>query len=205
MSDVELVTRTLAGDQAAFAGLVCAYQTPVYNLCRRMLGQAAEAEDACQEAFLRAYAQLGRYDPTRPFKTWLLSIANHHCIDRLRRRRLQWLSIEDEPLQTHPALRVRGLSPEESALRREQAERIQVLLDGLAPENRSALLMRYWYDLSYEEIAAATGTTVSAVKSRLHRARAHARRAAGARSCRGSARARRKAALPTLRAGVLAC
>ena len=96
MSETDWERRARAGDQTAFTTLVEAYQTPIYNLCYRMLGEAGEAEDAAQETFLRAYSQLASYDPSRPFKTWLFSIANHHCIDRLRKRRLTWLSIEDD-------------------------------------------------------------------------------------------------------------
>jgi len=172
MSEQDWVWRARAGDEGAFGQLVEAYQTPIYNLCYRMLGEAAEAEDAAQETFLRAYAQLGSYDPARSFKTWLFSIANHHCIDRLRKRRLTWLSIDDDNLPPHPALQEQGPGPEEALVRRQQAELLQGLLARLSPEDRSVIVMRYWYDLSYEEIAEATRTTVSAVKSRLHRARA---------------------------------
>jgi RNA polymerase sigma-70 factor (ECF subfamily) len=171
MTEQELVLRAQGGDVAAFTRLVEIYQRPVYNLCYRMVGEATEAEDAAQETFLRAYSQFGRYDPTRPFKTWLFSIASHYCIDRLRRRRVTWCDIDDESLSVHPALRERTPGPEESALRHEQSRSIQGLLGRLAPKDRAALVMRYWYDLSYEEIAAATGSTVSAEKSRLHRAR----------------------------------
>jgi RNA polymerase sigma-70 factor (ECF subfamily) len=170
MSEQAWVQLARAGDEQAFAALVETYQTPIYNLCYRMLGDAGEAEDAAQEAFLRAYSQLGSYDPSRSFKTWLFSIANHHCIDRLRKRRLTWLSIEDD-LPPHPNLQEQGPGPEEASVRREQSEAMQALLARLVPDDRSVIVMRYWYDLSYEEIAEATRTTVSAVKSRLHRAR----------------------------------
>jgi RNA polymerase sigma-70 factor (ECF subfamily) len=171
MSEQDWVWRARAGDEAAFTQLVETYQTPIYNLCYRMLGEAGEAEDAAQETFLRAYAQLGSYDAGRSFKTWLFSIANHHCIDRLRKRRLTWLSIDDDNLPPHPALQEQEPGPEESLVRRQQAQVLQGVLARLPPEDRSVIVMRYWYDLSYEEIADATRTTVSAVKSRLHRAR----------------------------------
>ncbi len=171
MTEQELVARARAGDEAAFTQLVETYQTAIFNLCYRMLGEAGEAEDAAQEAFLRAFARLSSYDPTRSFKTWLFSIANHHCIDRLRKRRLIWLSIEDEPLTPHPALREQTPGPEEASVRREQSEAMQKYLAKLSPDDRQVIVMRYWYDLSYEEIAETTKTTVSAVKSRLHRAR----------------------------------
>ncbi len=171
MTEQDLITRARAGDETAFTGLVETYQTAIYNLCYRMLGEANEAEDAAQEAFLRAYSQLNRYDPARSFKTWLFSIASHYCIDCLRKRRLTWLSIDDEALPPHPNLREPALGPEESAMRREQSAVMQKVLSQLPPDDRSVLVLRYWYDLSYEEIGEATGATVSAVKSRLHRAR----------------------------------
>jgi RNA polymerase sigma-70 factor (ECF subfamily) len=172
MSEQQWVRLARAGDDHAFAALVEAYQSPIYNLCYRMLGEAGEAEDAAQETFLRAYSQLASYDSARPFKTWLFSIASHHCIDRLRKRRLTWLSIDDD-LPPHPALQEQAPGPEEASVRREQSEALQALLGRLPPDDRAVVVMRYWYDLSYEEIAESTRTTVSAVKSRLHRARGH--------------------------------
>jgi RNA polymerase sigma-70 factor (ECF subfamily) len=168
--DQELVARALEGDQGAFAELVEAYQRPVYNLTYRMLGEAREAEDAAQEAFLRAYQHLDRYDPQRSFKTWLLSIASNYCIDRLRKRRLTWLSI-DEPLPPHPALTSDTPGPETATLSGERSEAVQELLSDLAPDYRAAVVLRYWYDMPYAEIAAMLDTTESAIKSRLFRAR----------------------------------
>jgi RNA polymerase sigma-70 factor (ECF subfamily) len=168
--DQELVARALEGDQGAFAEIVEAYQRPVYNLTYRMLGEAREAEDAAQEAFLRAYQHLERYDPQRSFKTWLLSIASNYCIDRLRKRRLTWLSI-DEPLPPHPALTSDTPGPEAATLSGERSEAVQELLSDLAPDYRAAVVLRYWYDMPYAEIAETLDTTESAIKSRLFRAR----------------------------------
>lgn len=170
-SDPAAIERARSGDCRAFSPLVEAYQAPIFNLCYRILGNPHDAEEAAQEAFLRAYSRLDSYDPARPFKTWLFSIAHHHCIDRLRRRRLDWLSLDDEPALDTAAWRSPAPTPEESAMRREQEGDIQALLNALSAQDRSVLVMRYWYNLSYEEIAAATASTVSAVKSRLHRAR----------------------------------
>lgn len=163
------IEQALAGDRAAFGRLVEAYQSPVYNLAYRMLGNALEAEDAAQEAFLRAYTKLHTYRPERKFATWLLSITSHHCIDRLRRRRFTWLSIE-EPLPQDWLQSERGL-PEEAALRSEAKKEVRGLLERLEPAYRAPIVLRYWHDLSYEEIAETMGITVAAVKSRLHRAR----------------------------------
>ena len=174
MSDPEIlewVQAAMQGDQDAFAQIVYTYQDSVYNLCYRMLGERSEAEDAAQEAFLRAYLNLQRYDTARSFKTWLLSIASNYCIDRLRRRRLQWMSLDDEPVADHLALSSDDPEPEPALLQNERSEALQKLLDELSPDYRAVVVLRYWYDYSYAEIADITDTTESAVKSRLFRAR----------------------------------
>jgi len=164
------VQRTLDGDPQAFGELVQSYERDVFNLAYRMLNERGEAEDAAQEAFLRAYANLDRYDQNRSFKTWLLSITSNHCIDRLRRRRLTWLSLE-EPLPPHPALTSDIPGPEQATLNNERNGLVQELLDDLSPDYRLAVVLRYWYDMSYAEIAEMLDTTESAIKSRLFRAR----------------------------------
>jgi RNA polymerase sigma-70 factor (ECF subfamily) len=164
------VDQALEGDQDAFAELVNTYQNAVYNLCYRMLGERTEAEDAAQETFLRAYMNLQRYDPARSFKTWLLSIASNHCIDRLRRRRLIWLSL-DEPLPPNIMLSSDEPEPEEATIKDQRSQAIQMLLNELSTEYRAAVVLRYWYDYSYTEIADILDTTESAIKSRLFRAR----------------------------------
>ena len=174
MSDpttLEWVNAALEGNQDAFADIVTAYQDSVYNLCYRMLGERTEAEDAAQEAFLRAYLNLTRYDAARSFKTWLLSIASNYCIDRLRRRRLQWMSLDDEPVADRLALHSDDPEPEPATLSKEQSIAIQALLNELSPDYRAVVVLRYWYDYSYAEIADIMDTTESAVKSRLFRAR----------------------------------
>lgn len=157
------------GDRAAFARLVEAYQGPVYNLAYRMLGNSVEAEDAVQETFIRMYAKLHTYQPDRKLASWVLSIASHYCIDRLRRRRGDMLSLDEEPVAVMLPSRKEG--PEETAMRGEVREEVQQAVNRLAPAYRVPLILRYWYDLSYQEIADVMGLTVQAVKSRLHRAR----------------------------------
>lgn len=175
MPDVTItawVTAALEGDQDAFAELVYAHQDAVYNLCYRMLGTSSEAEDATQEAFLRAYVNLQRYDVSRSFKTWVMSIASNYCIDLIRKRRMQLLSL-DEPLPSGDAMALSSQEdgPERLAIRAEMSDEIQALLDELQPDYRAAVVLRYWYDYAYAEIADALGTTESAIKSRLFRAR----------------------------------
>ncbi|MEA1978800.1 MAG: sigma-70 family RNA polymerase sigma factor [Chloroflexota bacterium] len=163
------IEQATQGDDDAFAQIVESYQVPVYNLCYRMLGNKEEAEDAAQESFLRAYRNLNRYDPKRKFVTWLLSIASHYCIDRLRRRRLKLVSLDDLLPR-----RERGASTpgaEVNVLQLENAEEIRSMLDGIGEKDRAAVILRYWYDFSYEEIAESLSLSISAVKSRLHRTR----------------------------------
>ena len=165
----EWLSAARAGDRQAFSRLVEAYQRPVFNLTYRMLGNREEAEDAAQETFLRAYARLRQYNPEHRFSTSLFSIANHHCIDRLRKRRVITQSIDDSPLAY--VLEGKDPRPEESLLQREEADELQRLLDRLEPEYRTPLILRYWYEYSYQEIATAMGLSLAAVKSRLFRAR----------------------------------
>lgn len=163
------LSKAIEGDGEAFTHLVEAYQGPVYNLCYRMLGDAYDAEDASQETFLRAYHNLRRYDPGRSFSTWILSIAAHYCIDQIRKKRYPSTSLDNDEIEIDPPDSQPG--PEMVLLARENQNKVQALLDKLQPQDRAAVVMRYWYEFSYEEIAAALKTSVSAIKSRLHRAR----------------------------------
>lgn len=168
VSESEWLDQAINGDNDAFAHLVQTYQTPVYNLCYRMLGNSGDAEDAAQESFWRAWQYLNRYDRQRSFITWLLSISAHYCIDQLRKRRLELVPLDVLPDEDAPDP---GLSPEGAAKLREEKEQMRKLLDHLGPQDRAAVVMRYWYDFSEVEIAQSLSLTVSAVKSRLHRAR----------------------------------
>ncbi|MCA9933960.1 MAG: sigma-70 family RNA polymerase sigma factor [Ardenticatenaceae bacterium] len=159
------------GDKAAFGQLIEAYQGPVFNLAYRMLNNAGEAEEAAQEAFIRAYTRLETYNPAHKFSTWMLSITSNYCIDLIRKRRALLLSI-DEPLPPHPALHSdNAKGPEAQLMLSEQQETVQALLQELPEDYRQAVVLRYWYDLSYDEIADVMDTSVSAIKSRLFRAR----------------------------------
>ena len=167
------VLQAQQGNDEAFTKLVEEHQTHVYNLCYRMLGEPEAAEDAAQESFLRAYQNLQRYDQSRPFATWLLSIAAHYCIDRLRRRKLSVFSIDEEndDGSTFEIADPASLDPEAESVKHEERDRLHGMLKDLDETDRAAIIMRYWYDYSEVEIADSLQLTVSAVKSRLHRAR----------------------------------
>ncbi len=167
------VMQAQQGSDEAFTKLVEEHQTHVYNLCYRMLGEPEAAEDAAQESFLRAYQNLQRYDRNRPFATWLLSIAAHYCIDRQRRRKLSMFSLDEENDDgaTFEIADPASPNPEAESVKREERDRLHILLKDLDATDRAAIILRYWNDSSEIEIAESLNLTVSAVKSRLHRAR----------------------------------
>lgn len=167
--DQDLITKALHGDDDAFSMLVETYQNPVYNLCYRMLGENTAAEDAAQETFWRAYQNLKFYDPQRSFATWLLSIAAHHCIDLQRKRRLQIFEMDE-----YPDFDIQDTgtpSPESAVITGDDNRELHALIQSLNPPDRAAVILKYWYGCSEEEISEMLSLTVSAVKSRLHRAR----------------------------------
>jgi RNA polymerase sigma-70 factor (ECF subfamily) len=165
--EMSLVRRSLAGDQQAYAQLMQRYAGAVFNVAYRMLGNAQDAEDASQEIFLRAYTRLESFDQTRRFSTWLLSIASNYCIDRLRRQRLSWLTLDDVAFSVPSGER----GPEGSALVGEERDAVQRALMKLSDTYRQVMVLRYWHDMSYDEIAQVTGLPESTIKTRLFRAR----------------------------------
>lgn len=180
-SEVELehraVKAVLAGDAEAFRPLVEAHQSRVYYLALRMLGNEREAEDAAQDAFLHAYARLASYRPEFRFKTWIMTIASNLCIDRLRRRRLEPTPFTDVARRDENGEEAEldfvsaEPGPDAALVRKQRDAAVQAMLNELPDEDRSMVVMFYFNDMSYEEIAQASNTTLSAVKSRLFRAR----------------------------------
>lgn len=167
VEEIGWVDQALRGDRTAFGQLMHRYAGAVYNLTYRMLGNAEDAEDASQEIFLRAYTRLESFDRQRRFSTWLLSIASNYCIDRLRRRRFSWLTLDDAAF----AVPTKERGPERTALDHEQQAIVQRALQKLPENYRTVTVLRYWSDLSYEEISKVTGLPESTIKTRLHRAR----------------------------------
>ena len=117
---------------------------------------------------MRAFFSLKRYDSQRSFSTWLLSIAAHYCIDQLRRRRIKQIPIQD---LAYEEIADPGPNPEVAMSVHEDQKQVRAVLDGLNPTDRAAVILFYWYNISYDQIAESLNLTVSAVKSRLHRAR----------------------------------
>ncbi|MEN8161215.1 MAG: RNA polymerase sigma factor [Myxococcota bacterium] len=170
----EVVVRAAGGDRAAFADLYGAYAEDVTRLCRRLLGSGAEAEDARSEAFLRAQQALASYDRGRPFRRWLLAIAAHHCLDRLRRRQVEGRLFDAAEL-TELDLPVAGPTPLGLALARERSDGLHAALDALPPRHRAPLVLRYFAELPYDTIAELLGVTSRDVGVLLYRAKARLR------------------------------
>jgi RNA polymerase sigma-70 factor (ECF subfamily) len=163
------IERARHGDEEAFTMLVEAYQTPVFNLCYRMLGESTAAEDAAQETFWRVWQKIKSYDPQRSFSTWVLSIAAHYCIDQQRKQKITIFELDEYPDfdlgDPHMP------NPEITVITNEEEETLHRMINQLNPPDRAAVILKYWYGCSEEEISQMLSLTVSAVKSRLHRAR----------------------------------
>jgi RNA polymerase sigma-70 factor (ECF subfamily) len=168
--DIYWVRLTKQGARSAFSQLVVAYQRPIYNLCYRMLGDSMAAEDAAQEVFIRAYFKLDTYDEARKFSTWLYAIASHYCLDQVKRRRLTLISWEELAGWQQPYAQP-GAQPERTLLAKETEQEVSRLIESLRPAYRMPVILKYWDGMSCEEIAQTLDTTVSAVKSKLFRAR----------------------------------
>jgi RNA polymerase sigma-70 factor (ECF subfamily) len=174
--DLVHVVAVLAGNKSAFENVIYAHETKVYNLALRMLYNEAEAQDATQDVFLQAYLRLSSFNSNYKFKTWLMSIASNLCIDRLRRRKIEPITFADKTdpqTDIDPIEQLESTEPSPHTIVEENEQRAMVinLLRSLQPSDRNLVVLHYWGDMSYEEIAQAAQLTVSGVKSRLFRAR----------------------------------
>jgi len=167
----DLIRLARSGDNRALQQLVETYQQSVFGVCYRILRDRTEAEDATQEAFIKAFTNLNSYDVERPFKPWILRIASNECIDRIRRRKNP-LSLDglgdDGAWEWKPG---NSPNPESEYLRQERQAHVRQLLDELSPTDRMVVMLFYWEELPYAEISEVTGLSISAIKSRLFRAR----------------------------------
>jgi len=182
MDEPALIHQAQNGDLNAFNRLVLEYQTQVYNLAYRIMGDEASAADAAQEAFISAYKHIGYYRGGS-FKAWLLRIVTNACYDELRRRKrrpatsLDALTVlpEGPDAESEAALVSKEESPEAFVQRREVARAIQNCLDHLPEDMRTVVVLSDVQGMDYAEIAESVGAALGTVKSRLSRARARLR------------------------------
>ncbi len=177
MDEQALIASARKGDARAFNQLVLLYQSMVYNLAYRILGEADAAADATQEAFLSAFQAIHKFRGGS-FKAWLLRIVTNACYDQMRtRQRRPTNSLEDLPVE-EDHMRFLGdeaESPDEFVVRQELNRTIQAGILSLPAEQRTILVLSDIQGLSYQEIAQATGLSLGTVKSRLSRGRARLR------------------------------
>ena len=163
-------------EAATFADLYQTHYRRVFGLCRQLLGQAERAEDAAQEAFVRAYRELSTYDSGRPFAGWILRIASNVCIDALRRRRKESQLFGAESDESAVA-EGGGPGPLGELLDVERTQRIGAALGALPERYRVPLVLAYYRDASYDEIAAELGLTRTHVGTLICRAKQMLRQA----------------------------
>ena len=177
-TDEKLVARTLTGDRHAFRVLVERHYSAVFRLCRSILRNPEDAEDATQEVFVRVHQNLGQFAGRGAFGAWLRRLTVNHCLNRTQSAAAKASSRScslDLLAETLPA--ALDSDPEERLLRAEERARIKRELDELPPSQRAALGLRLIEGLSYEEIADLMGVPVNSVRSWLHRGRARLREA----------------------------
>src|SRR5690242_1976118 len=170
-----VIARAKAGDAEAWGDLYQQYASAIFRFCRRALPTREDAEDATMEVFMKVHEKLGQYDATRPFTAWLYRVAANHCWDLLRRRKIrqdkETEEVDDLPLE-HP-----DPSQLDRLIEQRTGEEVRKALDKLGARARMALVMRYYSDMSYDEIADELGVRRAFVGVVLLRARHELRHA----------------------------
>ena len=174
-ADETLMTKAAAGDTAAFDVLVRRYERPLYGYLYRMLGNAEDAQDAFQEAFMKAYAHRARFRPDAAFKPWLYAITTNCCRDRLRKRRRRRTASLDARAPEGAAslgerLPAHNPGPDAAAQAAETAQRLALALERLPVKQRAVFVMARYEGLAYQDIARALRIPAGTVKSRMKKA-----------------------------------
>ncbi|MCI1189811.1 sigma-70 family RNA polymerase sigma factor [Hymenobacter sp. DH14] len=174
--DLVLIEAALAGSAKAYEGLLANYRKSLYHVVLRMVNNADDADDLTQEVFAKAFQSLARYRADYAFSTWLFRIATNHCIDFIRKRRLKTLSLSTEmQLGNGDGMLLEVASPElnpqEVYIRQQRIERVQQLVGHLPPKYQKLVRLRYFDELTYEEVAVELQAPLGTVKAQLHKAR----------------------------------
>lgn len=182
--DQTLMRRFQQGDRAAFEVLVHKFEGPVLSLVRRYLGSKSPGvEDVAQEVFLRIYRSRHTYEPKAKVGTWIYRVTVNTCLNEIRRlsadknRRVAGFSAVFGDAEDAVLSDPHGASPDDRLAHGELEAQVRAAVDALPSQQRLAVVLSRYHDLPHEEVAAAMGTTVPAVKSLLTRAREHLRKA----------------------------
>ena len=165
-TDYEVIQLCLRGEQEAFSELVRRYKKLIYSVVFRILNDAEEANDVSQEVFIKLYRSLDRYNPEYKFSTWAVKIATNLCLDILRKKKLDTVSVEE--INCMPTS---GENPEKSYLANERREQIENAITSLPQKYKLPIVLFHQHGLSYDEICKVLKEPLSIVKNRLHRAR----------------------------------
>ncbi len=170
-----LVARARKGDEKAFRELLGKYKRSVFSICLRMARRKEDAEDLAQDVFVKVFSMLERYDPKYAFSSWLFKITSNLCIDFIRKRKVELISI-DEPVKIESGEFARqfqspGENPEKISMHSESAGFLIKAVEKLPPHYKIIILLRHQEGLSYDEIAATLDVPLGTVKARIHRAR----------------------------------
>jgi RNA polymerase sigma-70 factor (ECF subfamily) len=166
----ELLLRTKSGDRRAFEGLILANSGRAYRTAYRLLGNVEDAFDLCQEAFLRAYQNIHRFDENRPFYPWLYRILKNLCLNFLKKKRKQ-PGIVNDPASWERVFATSLPGPAEQVLANEDVRALWKAIGGLSDTHRRILIMKHFDNLSYTEMAEILSIPIGTVMSRLYHAR----------------------------------
>lgn len=171
--DLALVYLALEGDQKAYAELLGRYRDAIYYMLLKMVSNKTDAEDLTIEAFGKAFKSINQYTSNFAFSTWLFKIATNNCIDYLRRKKKSGYNLEDSvDDETHETPIVSDLpDPEEKLIREQKIVLMRTVVQKLKPRYRNLITMRYFDEMSYEEIAEEMKLPIGTVKAQLFRAR----------------------------------
>lgn len=176
LDDSDLVGAAIGGSEDAYREIVLRYQKPLLSLVLRMVRRRELAEELAQEAFVKAFRALRRFDPSRKFSSWLFKIAHNTTIDYLRRNQLDVDSLDEEAFGDGSSLQDRiadhqAKSPDQAVEQRDILEAIERAVNSLRAEYREIVVLRFIQDLSYLEIAEILDLPIGTVKTNIHRAR----------------------------------
>jgi RNA polymerase sigma-70 factor (ECF subfamily) len=169
-TDEELVDRSRSGDVESFNQLITRWERPIYALAYRVIGQEEDARDVCQETFLRAFRGLAGFKGQAKFSSWLYRIALNLCRDWIRRRRRTPISTLPEDVELEDLASEAGPSEsvEDLVARRELSGVVEVAMARLPEEQRTAIILKEYHGMTFQEIADLQGCPLSTVKTRLY-------------------------------------
>ena len=167
--ELELIRRIVNGETDLYAILARRYGRVVYTLVSRIVGCAEDAEELAQDVFLKAFRNLHRFNGRSSFPTWLFRIAYNTAISSVRKKRYEFLAIEETTLENVSEEEVTNLFGQTEST--EQVQRLEVALEQLLPDERALILLFYWKEKTIEELVSITGLTASNIKVKLHRIR----------------------------------